>query len=423
MENSDNHNMSFQSIFSWISTLNNIILIYYGDWRPSYHLHINCSSCVQPVNEEMVDTPEEEAQIVEELFANIPRNEYTFIPLEEYVGLNMIPKLDLVFDPPADSLQNLLCDSVSSWIISQGCTKLELRYNWSKLEAPQILPVSTAMRLPMLKFILRLVSQICWKSLQFKMIHSKTLTNDQWMRLKNQVRQEVFCYPLSWFYSLQTIYLNDETIPLFEMCPTIPSYPLGTPPTREEYASASKGLICGYLSGLSLTDVRDWAYSLFQTGIPEVSDPALHPLVLNLGICILSGHKSWQLTEILKTLWTKILPSRPANFTTASDLHPLLENHRRLLQIPEVANVFANPLRIVGCSIDCLTKMMGNRKRPLPLENPGKRKPEYVITPSKVKKLPVGCTIFPCYTGPISSAQYKFNRTDFIGKIGHRNLL
>nr|UDL13988.1 MAG: RNA dependent RNA polymerase [Xiangshan rhabdo-like virus 2] len=249
-QTTDNVNVSFQSIFSWLGCMWSTSCVYKCFlWDPNcHHLHIGCRDCVLPINESFLElnttkTKEE----IQEMFSPIKENPYCWVSSSS-IKTNVLPELEE--HKIETSIDNLVNQEASltwlavEWFITNN--KVSPYTNRVQLQDPEsqsMFPLTVALYLDAPGFFDWLA---VFKVLEYIFIVSRSLERKIHLDLEDWIREGVQALqniPRAWYAPCFTFLLSNEAFSgLTLKNPDVPP-PKGYPPAFDEKTNYFKELL------------------------------------------------------------------------------------------------------------------------------------------------------------------------------------
>lgn len=232
----DNYNVSFQTIFTWIGSQWVGRLISNPQTIEScFHLHLNCTECIQPIYEEKLDI-EDPSEVINSLQEDIQiNNPYCWVPREKLIAGNKLELTALFQKTNLEnsnlSLDRILTISLASYYLVEF--PFTLTENIKLKETSKIIPISVSLKVNIKDFILTVSIH---RLIHYYYIRSPTIVNQgcNAQRLFLEGLTVLNDTPSYWYKGMVSLLLNYSALnDLREELPSL-ELPRGTPPSMEE---------------------------------------------------------------------------------------------------------------------------------------------------------------------------------------------
>lgn len=401
MTTTDNFNIIFQSIFSWISCMWSISLSQKHTVFDSYHAHISCSDCIIPINEEKLDL---EISSLEELNLSVfkpkPENPYCWIDgsnlIKKSFSTSKLGSRTSIEGIHMNSQKLLLHMLTLSWVWKQiPSLYLVTDYFDFSAENLMVIPVSISMKLEVISFfklflLEKVIRLIFYDGPSRRMI--KIYKDKRKNKVIIRLYQILENSNSSFFSVFSSLMLNNSLInDIINLNSSIP-FPKGTPPSSSEINLFFKNIMLELiLQETFFQDLLNMIDFILINPLPVLSNLSFHPYVLTYVKQLLSNTLVSE--EIIDHIDLLIKFKYLNSPTSETDLLSEFFNNQsipgkiqsQILSLHHHCDWVINNYQLVYCDVDMdsVAKILGPRVRP----NHGIVDNPYVQKPKSFKRL------------------------------------
>ncbi|AJG39120.1 RNA-dependent RNA polymerase [Sanxia Water Strider Virus 5] len=404
-EMASNFNISFQTIFTWISCLWSSKLTYTpSQLQKSYHLHIDCDDCIQPINEDKLEIDFSQELLLDLREQADPTNIYCWIPKERLLG----PELEfdsLYTESPAHLPFQELKHLLELYTIELYISEFSLQVASSQVkitiqEKVKYVPINILGELDYHSFFTKLTVFII---LQYYFLRITSLTDASTVLVPlREILDQVSRLPLNWFSGLQSLLINHASIvSLIKHNPGI-NLPLGSPPSLLEKCKFFKNMTLNYIRSIkSNLDLKvlvsrinkhpsiQSTNILFNPHLLFLLEGSLSPNRKSSKLCIhyLAELRHYQQTIIERhslnsLLDLSTLPINPSLYLSKSELFKIKRTLQELEYHPPIKS-----------SLDAIGKLMAPLKKDTARAHSTGTGDPFLIPDINLKSLPEATTV------------------------------
>lgn len=378
----DNYNVSFQTIFTWIGSqwvgrlISNPHTI-----ESCFHLHLNCPECIQPIYEQKLDIDDPQS-VIDSLQADIQvNNPYCWVPRERLIAGNKLELATLFpkVSPEQSNLdpERLLTIALTSYYLVEF--PFSLTENLKLKETSKIIPISVALKVNIRDFVLMISIH---RLLHYYYIRSPTLVHQgcNASRLFLEGLTVLNDTPNSWYKGMVSLLLNYSALSdLREDLPSL-ELPRGTPPSMEEKCHFFKRLSYSICSKeLSLPKFIKHLDYILSEDVFSTHLVTFNPIIIKLirNMFSLDPREGMINLEMLASLRLLICSKRSSFIIHSNgDLYKLalinedsLKRHWLLPQLKRERESLM-PVHNVSALIDHVASSLGSRKNVIDVSQP-----------------------------------------------------